>query len=193
MTGAALVLTLAYVAVAALLLNLNLATRYRVGVKAAAIVMVSLLYVGAWQGIRGLMGWPTPDLMPEKFRVLWITIEEPDKGEGLPGSIYYWARALDEAGLPGGAPRAYSVPWSEEEAESAQAALERMEEGEVLDGRRTRAMLSQAEGDAAAPEEDWGGRGSVGEDERPPLFEFIPVAPPTLPAKGPVPERLAPS
>ncbi|MCS5638123.1 MAG: hypothetical protein NZ990_16505 [Myxococcota bacterium] len=192
MTGPAVLLTLAYVAVAALLLSLNLATRYRAAVKAAAIVVVSLLYVGAWQGTRGLMGWPTADPMPEEFRVLWITIEEPDKGQGLPGSIYYWARSLDEAGLPDGAPRAYALPWSEEEAESAQSALDRMEEGELLDGRRTRAALSQAEGDASSSEEDWGTRGSVGQDERRPLFEFMPVAPPTLPAKGPIPKRLSP-
>ena len=189
MMGSALWLTLAYVAVAALLLSLNLATRYSAAVKAAAIVVVSLLYVAAWQGTRGLMGWPSPDPLPEEFRVLWITIEEPDKGQGLPGSIYYWARALDEAGLPEGAPRAYTVPWSEEEAESAQAARDRMEEGELLDGRRTRAPLSQAEAPASSPEEDWGTRGSVGQDGRRPLFEFMSVAPPTLPAKGPIPPR----
>ena len=61
MTASVLWLTLAYVAVAALLLNFNLKTRYAMGLKAAAIVVVSLLYFGAWHGSRGLMGWPRPD------------------------------------------------------------------------------------------------------------------------------------
>ena len=189
MTSAALILTLAYVAVAALLLNMNLATRHRAGVKVVAIVLVSALYFGAWHGYRGLMGWPTADPLPEKFRVLWITIDDPDKKEAEPGAINYWVRALDGAGLPVGAPRGHAIPWSEEEAESARAALDAMDEGEILDGHRTRRPLSFPEAVPPATDEAWGARGSVGQDGRRPLFEFMPVAPPTLPAKGDPPGR----
>ena len=183
MTASVVWLTLAYVAVAALLLNLNLATRYSVVLKTAAIVLVSLLYLGAWHGSRGLMGWPSPDPMPERFRVLWISMEDPDKVSGHPGSIYYWVRALDEAGLAAGPPRAHAVPWSEEEAESAQAALDRMQEGERLDGRRTRRPVAFPEQAPPADDEAWGTRGSTSSDDRRPLFEFMPVALPALPAK----------
>ncbi len=47
MIASALVLTLAYVTVAALLLNMSLATRYSARVKTLVIVLVSLLYFGA--------------------------------------------------------------------------------------------------------------------------------------------------
>ena len=52
-------LTIAYVAVGALLLNLNLATRRPVAVKVLAILLVSALYAGVWYGHRALMGWAT--------------------------------------------------------------------------------------------------------------------------------------
>ncbi len=183
MIASALLLTIAYVAVAALLLNLNLATRYSAGVKALAIVLVSLLYFGAWHGYRGLVGWPSPDPLPEKFRVLWISLDEPDKANGLPGSVDYWVRTLDSAGLVSGAPRAYRLPWSEAEAEAAQEALDRMDEGEVLDARRTRAPLVKADEAPVFQEEEWGNRISPGEEVRRSKFEFVAVERPSLPAK----------
>jgi len=183
-TASALVLTLAYVAVAVLLLNMNLATRHGRFLKAAVIVVVSLFYFGAWHGYRGLVGWPSPDPLPETFRVLWISIEDPDKIGDEPGAIYYWVRELDAAGLASGPPRAFVVPWDEEDAEAAQAALDQMEEGESFDGRRTRMPLAPVDEDLSAHEDAGGVRASLGEEDRRPSFEFVQVAPPTLPAKA---------
>jgi hypothetical protein len=178
-----LLLTLAYVAVAALLLNLNLASRSSRAVKAVAILMVSLLYLGAWHGYRGLVGWPSPDPLPDDFRVLWISIEDPDKVSGEPGAIYYWVRELDAGGLAAGPPRAFSVPWDEDDAEAAQSALDGMEDGETFDGRRTRMPMAQIEEEHSAIDDEGGVRASLGEEDRRPSFEFVSVAPPTLPAK----------
>ena len=118
MTGTVIILTLAYVGVAALLLNLNLGGAIRFGwsVKLGAIVLVTGLYVAAWVGHNGLLGWPTSERMPEDFRLHWVTVTEPDKVTGADGSIFFWVRILDEAGLPHGDPRAYRVPWDEETA-----------------------------------------------------------------------------
>ncbi len=189
MTPTVVVLTLAYVGVAALLLNLNLSvtTRFGWGIKLAAIVLVSGLYVGAWVGHKGLMGWPTSERMPEDFRLHWVTVKEPDKATGADGSIFFWVRMLDEAGLPQGDPRAYRVPWDEETAEAAEAALEQLEAGKPLNGRMSRQIIDT---DAdLTPEEgrDYAGNdGTTGSAERP-RFEFVRVLPPTLPAK-PVPQ-----
>jgi hypothetical protein len=182
-TASALVLTLAYVAVAALLLNLNLATRYGAPVKTLAIVLVSLLYFGTWHGVRGLMGWPSAEPMPDNFRVLWISIDEPDKSNSLPGAIDYWVRALDSAGLASGAPRAHRLAWSEAEAEAAAEALRRMEEGEVLDARRTRMPLAPVDEEPVYQEEEWGNRIAVGEETPRSKFEFLAVQKPSLPKK----------
>lgn len=187
MTGAILVLTLAYVAVAALLLNLNLATRQAGWLKAVAIVLVSGLYIGSWHGYRGLLGWPSHEPMPEIFRVLWISIEDPDKAKALPGSIYYWVRDLDEAGIASGAPRAHSVPWDEATAEEAQRALDLMNQGEMLNGRRSRRLMMPSEVSSSATDAPGGETFSTGEDGAPPEFEFVAVPLPSLPAKR-VPE-----
>ena len=77
-------LTLAYVAIAALLLNLNLATRHSRTVKVAAIMLVTALYVGAWHGHKGLLGWASDDALPERFRLHYATVEEADKAGGTP-------------------------------------------------------------------------------------------------------------
>ena len=178
MTGTVVALTFAYVAVAALLLNLNLATRWSGAVKVGAIVLVSGLYFVAWQGHRGLLGWATSEPLPEEFRVHWITADEPDKKTGADGVIYFWLRTLDEAGLPTGEPRAYRVPWEEAIAKVAEAALEQLGEGQLLNGSRIEEVS------AASLEAPDARTVYEGEESGESHFEFIRVIPPPLPPKS---------
>lgn len=183
MTVSVVLLSLAYAAVAALLLSLNLATRYAVWVKLAAIVLVTGLYGVSWAAWNGLLGWATPASLPEDFRVLWIAMDEPDKHSHEPGYIYFWVRTLDEAALPVGPPRAHRIRWSEEAAESAQSALDALEEGELLNGRLGRNLV--AEQDAVDEQADYAGETSVaGTGGERPTFEFLRVPPPSLPPKS---------
>ncbi|MFV2091223.1 MAG: hypothetical protein ACC642_11230, partial [Pseudomonadales bacterium] len=142
MTASIVVLSIAYAGVAALLLSLNLATRFGFWIKAGSILLVTGLYFGSWSSFQGLTGWATAESMPEEFRVLWITLDDRDKQSGQPGTIYFWVRELDEAGLPVGAPRAYRLAWSEEAAEAAQEAVDRLAEGELLNGRLASNLLN---------------------------------------------------
>jgi hypothetical protein len=175
-------LTLAYVAVAALLLNLNLATSWPVWVKGTAIVLVTGLYAGVWYGYRGLQGWATPEPLPEEFRIHWITLDDHDKETGEPGAIYFWVREIDEAGLPIGAPRAHKIPWDEASAEAAEEALAQMDEGELLNGRLSRGTLEEAE---IAEGADYAGDSSIsGDGGVRPAFEFSRVPLPALPPKA---------
>ncbi len=182
MTPLVLALSVAYAAVAALLLTMNLATRFALWIKGLTVVGVSALYAVTWISLGGLMGWASPDPMPTDFRVLWISMDEPDKAGGTPGTIYFWVRALDEAGLPAGPPRAHRVPWSETAAEEAQAAMAQIEDGELLNGRIGRGVVSES---GETPEETgYAGEASVagGGGDRP-RFEFTRVPPPALPPK----------
>jgi hypothetical protein len=77
-----------YVVIAVLLLSLNLASRWHWGVKAAAIAVTTVFFGVAYAAITGLVGWPSEDRVPEHFQLHWATIVEPDKLNGLPGSIY---------------------------------------------------------------------------------------------------------
>ena len=183
MTGSILALTLAYVAVAALLLCLNLATRFASWIKGGAVVLVTVLYASAWFGYQGLLGWASPAPLPETFRVLWITADEPDKESGAAGAIFFWVRGLDEAGFPVGAPRAYQIPWNETAAKAAQEALERLEEGERLNGRMTRGMVDEGDGRAENATGYAGEQSVTGAGARRPNFEFVRVPPPALPPK----------
>ena len=183
MTAAVVLLSIAYAAVAALLLSLNLATRYAVWVKVLAILLVTGLYGATWAAWNGMLGWATPAALPMEFRVLWITMDEPDKRTHEPGAIFFWIRELDEAGLPIGAPRAHRIPWSEDAAETAQAALNELEEGELLNGRLGRNLVG--EGETPNDQADYAGDSSVtGAGGERPQFEFLRVPPPSLPPKS---------
>ena len=182
MMGAALALTLAYVATAALLLNLNLSTARPFAVKAGAVVLVTGLYFTAWQAQKGLLGWATPAPVPATFRLHWVTVDEPDKAADGPGAIYLWVRELDDAGLPNGPPRAHQLPWDEDTAATMQEALAQLEEGEPLNGTFTRQAVAPEAGEleptARADQPDGSATNVEG-----PRFEFRRAPPPTLPPK----------
>ena len=126
-------LTLAYVAVAALLLNLNLATPRRGAIKVIAIVLVTALYVGAWQGHKALLGWASDDPLPERFRLHYATVEDPDKASRTPGTIYLWVSSLDGPAARR-EPRAYRITWDAETARAVLDALAEVERGVAMEG-----------------------------------------------------------
>lgn len=178
MTVAVLLLSVSYAAIAALLLNLNLSVQRSAALRVAAILLVTCLYAGAYYGYRAMTGWATPEPLPEKFRVQWLLVEDPDKVSGAPGAIYFWVRELDDAGFPAGPPRAHRIPWSEASAEAAQQALAQLDEGELLNGRMTRDAVENEPDDAYAGEISDGAGGET------PGFEFSRVPPPSLPPKS---------
>jgi hypothetical protein len=184
MTLSVLLLTLAYVVSAALLLSMNLATRYAAWQKGVAIIVVSGLYAGTWFGFQGMTGWATTQPMPESFRVLWIAIDERRSSDDVPSAIYYWVRSLDEAGLPQGQPRAFRRPWSERAAEEAEQAIAALEAGEELNGTLSRNLMQAAAEDATLS--DYAGERSItGESEGEISIRFTTAPARQLPPKLP--------
>jgi len=118
-----------YVAIAVLLLSLNLASRWHWGIKAMAIAITTVFFGVSYVSIAGLIGWPSEARMPEHFQLHWATVIEPDKLIGLPGSIFLWVEGLDENNIPAGTPRAFRVPYSRELADRIGRAKERIEQG----------------------------------------------------------------
>ena len=188
-------LSLAYAVIVALLLNLGLASRWGLAVKLGAIVVASGFYIIAFEGHKQLLGWATPAVMPEQFRLHWITIEEPDKASRSAGNIFFWISELDAAGLaagepvgepvgePLGEPRAHRLPWDQATAQAAEEALAALTEGEPLNGYLTRGAVT-AEDDPAG-QGTAGSANPSGNDGLQPSFEFRRVPPPTLPPKLP--------
>jgi hypothetical protein len=150
--------------------------------KLALVVITSAFYMVTWFHISGLLGWASPDPMPDTFRVHWIHIEEPNKAQGDAGTIYYWVSALDDANLMSSPPRAHRIPWTIDAAEAAQDAKNRLDAGELLNGRISHNVL---DGEKPLDEEPPAGKGQTpeGHDHERPAFEFTTVAPPTLPEK----------
>ena len=95
-----------YVLIAVLLLSLNLASRWHWGLKAASIVITTGFFGVSYLSTTGLIGWPSEARVPEHFQLHWATVVEPDKLNGLPGSIYLWIEGLDENNTLAGMPRA---------------------------------------------------------------------------------------
>ena len=184
MTPGIILLTLAYVAAAVLLLVMNLATRYALWIKVSAIFVVTGLYAATWLGYQQLTGWPTDQPMPDKFRVLWVNIDERENAEDTPSSIFYWLRSLDEAGLPIGPPRAFRRPWSEAAAENAEAAITALEGGEELNGSLSRTLMQND--DDSTDLDEYAGERSVSQASDG-LVQIIFSIPPArqLPPKGP--------
>jgi len=178
-------LTVAYVAIAVLLLSLNLASRWNAWIKGFAIIAVSLFYFASYQGLRALSGLPSSETLPAEFRLLWVNIEEPNKISGSEGSIYIWLRPLQKDRLLAvGEPRAYRLPYSEALAENVEAAITQLEEGKRLNGKRSRQQIDEQEireeQKRVALTGEAGSEASVGNDFS---LVFREVSPPALPPK----------
>jgi hypothetical protein len=187
-------IVLSYVVIAVLLLSLNLASRWHWGVKAAAIAVTTGFFGVAYAAITGLVGWPSEDRVPEHFQLHWATVVEPDKLNGLPGSIYLWLESLDENNMPAGTPRAFRVPYTRELADRIGHAKERIEQG--MDQAGTARDLYVPEGPpdeerrlAGAPprQNELGSRGDpTAFIQHMPAIEFEDMPAPVLPPKQPL-------
>jgi hypothetical protein len=129
MSSAVVGLVAAYIAVAMLLLSLNLTSLWRWWVKAAAIVVTTVFFVVTYQTANGLMGWPTTQKLPARFSLVWTVVSEPNKKAKNPGAIYLWADELDAYNVPSGRPRSYQLPYSDALARQAASAQEKRDHG----------------------------------------------------------------
>ncbi|MBV1905870.1 MAG: hypothetical protein KUG75_07320 [Pseudomonadales bacterium] len=182
-----ILLTLAYVAIAVLLLSLNLESLHSGRVKIFAIVVVSLFYFFSYYGWRSFSGLPSSESLPDNFRLVWLTVDEPDKITGSDGAVYIWLRELS-ANLqkPVGEPRAYRLSYSENLAEEVEAAIAELEAGKQLNGGRSRQQFVDEDIPAddntnvQARTGEYGSQSSGSYDQR---IVFRVLAPPALPPK----------
>jgi len=141
-----LLLTLAYVAVAALLLNLGFRSHWRWQIKLFAVFITAAFYAGTWYGLKHLQGWPLNEPLPAEFRLIAEYIQQPDKQRGTDGAIYLWI--TDQSKDSDGVPRAYRIPYQEALHEEIAAATAR---GRPQIGRRVeQAMNNPLEGQSGS-------------------------------------------
>ena len=121
-------LVAAYVLIALLLLSINLYSNWGWKVKAGSIIVTALLYVVTYLSFPPLLGWPTGEQPPERFRLIGADIVQPDKATGAEGMIYLWLKDLDD--LSGRTqPRSYKLAYSADLHEIVIAAKSKLNKG----------------------------------------------------------------
>ena len=189
MAATILGLVSAYVVVALLLLSLNLTSRWKWWVKAAAIVVTGIFFIQAYIQTYALLGWPTDTDLPRHFQVLWAKVEDPNKFTGAEGAIFLWVDELDEFNLPIGIPRSHKLPFTPGLADAVVKITGRIRAGmdvagiaELADDEES--TSSRMMKDVTAPEDLTGGQFQVDVfPDQIQTLQFEDMPPPILPDK----------
>ena len=189
MAATILGLVSAYVVVALLLLSLNLTSRWKWWVKAAAIVVTGIFFIQAYIQTYALLGWPTDTDLPRHFQVLWAKVEDPNKFTGAEGTIFLWVDELDEFNLPIGVPRSHKLPFTPGLADAVVKITGRIRAGmdvagiaELADDEES--TSSRMMKDVTAPEDLTGGQFQVDVfPDQIQTLQFEDMPPPILPDK----------
>lgn len=134
----------AYVLIALLLLSINLYSNWSWRVKAATVIITTAFYIVTYLSFPPLLGWPTRQLPPERFRLLAAQVEQPNKATGTEGRIYLWLSRMDNPSTSG-PPRAYELPYTEALHEVVITATSKLSKGLPQMGELDAAILKQVE------------------------------------------------
>ncbi len=118
----------AYVLVAVLLLSINLYSNWSWRVKATSIIITTAFYIVTYMSFPPLLGWPTSENPPERFRLISAYVHQPNKVTGHPGAVYLWLGKLEDL-TDDVTPRAYELPYTNMLHEMVIIASSRLDKG----------------------------------------------------------------
>lgn len=101
----------AYILLAALLLSVNLYSKWSWQLKTITIIITSVFYIISYISFPPLLGWPTNQKLPAHFRLLATEVHQPDKLTGEEGSVFLWLKEVENITTLV-LPRAYVLPYS---------------------------------------------------------------------------------
>jgi hypothetical protein len=157
-----------YVVLAVLLVSLNIYSRWRWWLKAAAIIVTCGCFFLAYFSIAGMIGWPSSDHLPKRFSVVATRTVEPDRLQNRPGYVYLWVEELNENSVPVTPPRGYELTYSPKLADNADAAQKKLNSGEEVMGQSSGGVEGKAKTQSDHPSNDSGQiTGKVGQGEQP--------------------------
>ncbi len=117
-----------YVILAFLLVLFNLRTNFHWIIKSTMIVLTTFFYVLTYGSFKNLMGWPSGDNLPDRFRLVAAQIYEPNALIDSEGSIFLWITDMNDlAGLS--TPRSYTLEYNKEIHERVSKALVSLKNG----------------------------------------------------------------
>lgn len=136
MSEAVIGLSLAYVALAALVVVLLVYTRWPLWVKSSVVIGISVFYFVTYTSLEQILGWPTTTAIPKEFMVLSGYVKEPDKNAGDDGKVYLWIAAYDlKNHRVVDTPRAHVLPYSPYLHEQVEIANKKLQRGDPQVGR----------------------------------------------------------
>tara|TARA_E500000178_G_C17035003_1_gene762923 strand:- start:4479 stop:5003 length:525 start_codon:yes stop_codon:yes gene_type:complete len=128
MDSTVLSIVVSYIVLAFLLLIFNLRTSYHWLLKSLLIASVTLFYILTYNSFKEILGWPTKETLPDRFRLVSAQIYEPNVITNSEGSIYIWITDMnDKSGL--GIPRSHELPYSKEVHEQVSKASINLKNG----------------------------------------------------------------
>ena len=103
----------AYALLVLLLFKVIVLTPWPWWVKLGGTALVAATFWLSWSTLPDLAGWPTiPNVLPARFNVVGLHIEEPDKSGATKGNIYLWVTDMKLGGTARPVPRAFVFPFS---------------------------------------------------------------------------------
>ena len=147
MSSTILSIIVCYIILGFLLLMFNLRTNFHWLLKALMIVSVTFFYVTTYNSFKSILGWPTKDTLPERFRLVGAQIYEPNIITNSEGAIYIWITNMNEkSGL--GIPRSFELRYSKETHEKISKATVSLKNGipqmgEIIDEEENTGLISQ--------------------------------------------------
>ncbi|MBC10910.1 MAG: hypothetical protein CMP32_03245 [Rickettsiales bacterium] len=122
------VIIICYVLIGFLLVLFNLRTNFNWLLKASMIAIVTIFYLLTYKSFSNLVGWPSNNPLPDRFRLVAAQIYEPNALINSEGAIFLWVTDMDNlAGLS--TPRSYSLPYNKEVHERVSKSLVNLKNG----------------------------------------------------------------
>ena len=130
MTSSLIVLTATYAFALFVLLLLLIRSRLSRKARVSVVLAGSAFYLAHFFSLNAMQGWPSQSSLPEEFTLHAWQIEEPNPAQNQAGRIYLWVQTQEW-----GAPRAYTLPYSNGLHDRLETAGVRRNEGYIQKGR----------------------------------------------------------
>ena len=128
MDSTVIFIILGYVLLGFLLIVFNLRTKFHWLIKSTMIITVTFFCIFTYSSFKNLLGWPTKDFVPERFRLISAQIYEPNVILNSEGVIYLWITDMNsKSGLS--TPRSFQLAYNKEIHERISKALVNIKNG----------------------------------------------------------------
>ena len=118
----------AYVLIGTLLLSINLYSNWSWKIKAGTIIVTTIFFLVTYFSFPGLLGWPTSENPPARFKLIASQVQQPNKVTGDSGAVYLWLTQIDDLAVST-PPRAYRMEYSSELHEMVMNATSKLNKG----------------------------------------------------------------